>query len=320
MRTEKLETGIEGLWCRQCEDILCQRLNYTRGIIKTEVSYWKGCAEILYDANIISEAQVKEALCRAGYPTTDKKARGRIYDLCSVIAIIVLYILLSVIRLPGIPKAENGVSYIGLFMIGLVTGTHCIVMCGGIMLSQTAHRQIEEGTKRWNMIQYHLGRVFMAAVLGLVFGSVGSMLIFDDKMKSMFYTLTGIYIICIGLSVWGLPGIRRVQAGLPSLCEVSAKYRKARQYGPLAAGIFTAIMPCAASNSMWMLAVSSGSGAKGAGMMLVWALGTVPCMILFGLLSSAVKNHHRMLMMRVNVIFMVTLGLKMLARGIMVIL
>lgn len=320
MRTEKLETGINGLWCRQCEDILCRKLNYTKGIIKVEASYWKGCAVIWYDVDLIKEEQVKDALQKAGYPVTAKKGKGRIYDLCSILAIIILYGVLSVIRLPGIPKAENGVSYIGLFLIGLVTGTHCIVMCGGIMLSQTAHRHIEvaqsSGQKKWAMLQYQMGRVLMAAILGLIFGSAGSMLIFDDKMKSMFYTLTGVYIIFIGLSIWGLPGIRRVQAGLPSLCEVSARYRKAQQYGALAAGIFTAIMPCAASNSMWMLAVSSGSGVKGAGIMLFWVLGTIPCMVILGLLSSAVKNHHRVLMMRINVVFMMTLGLKMLVRGI----
>lgn len=81
----------------------------------------------------------------------------------------------------------------------------------------------------------------MAVLLGGVFGAIGKKLLFSMKAKSMIFTLTGI----------------------PSLCEVRQKKSCVQHRGPFFAGILTALLPCASSNSMWLLAVSSGSAVKG---------------------------------------------------------
>lgn len=320
MNIVEMETQINGLWCRQCEDILCHKLNYTKGVISASISYWKGNAVIQYDADIIDEAGLKESLSKAGYPATEKKISGIWYDVSTILLIITLYILMSIIKLPGIPKADNGVSYLRLSIIGLVTGTHCMMMCGGIMLSQTADKRLDvDNNKRrnnWRMTQYQLSRVFTGVLLGFIFGVVGDILIFSEKAKSMFYVFTGVYILFIGLSMWGLPGIRHIQSGLPSLCKLTGKYHKVQERGCVIAGIITAIMPCAASNSMWILAMSSGSGIKGACMMLVWGLGTIPCMLVLGWLVSIQKRKYNMVMFRINIVLLITLGIKMFMMGI----
>ncbi len=317
MRVETFETGVDGLICRQCEDIFVSHLSYVRGVVSVECSYFRGKAKIRYDADIIMEDKLKQAMDQAGFPATEKNGRGKLYDLFSVLAIITLFCFVRFVNLPFIPKADNGTSYAMLFVIGLVTGTHCMVMCGGIMLSQTSARTIESKKNRIpQVLLYNFGRVLMATVLGLLFGTFGKNILFSMKAKSIIFTLTGIYVLLVALGIWGVPFVRRMQVGIPSLCEVKSKSRLAKNAGPFLAGVLTALLPCASSNSMWLIAVSSGSGTKGMLTMLVWALGTVPCMVLFGLFSSFVTGKKQAIMIRINIVLMMTLGLNLAYMGL----
>lgn len=321
MNESVLDTGVGGLICHQCEDLFKNRITYVRGVISVECSYFRGRATIRYDADLISEAALKQKMEKAGFPATEENGKGRLYDLFSILTVLLLLVLVRTIDLPLIPKADNGTSYAGLFLIGLVTGTHCMVMCGGIMLSQTAERKFEPehshtGKRLLPVVLYNSGRVIMACVLGALFGMIGKIFLFSAKTKSMVFTLTGLYILLIALGIWGVPALRQIQSGIPSLCEVKRKKPAARHTGPFLAGLLTALLPCASSNSMWLLAVSSGSAIKGLQSMFSWALGTVPCMVLFGLFASFLSGRKQAWMIRINIVLMVTLGLNLVITGL----
>ena len=319
MKEEILETGIQGLICRQCEDIIIQKLAYIKGIIKVEASYWKGKVTIKYDPDIISINEIYTKLKDIGFPATNKCGKGKLYDLISVILIIVGCITLKNIKLPMIPTASNGITYLQLFLIGLVTGTHCVIMCGGIMLTQTVSYNFS-ANKKWKVIIstffYNIGRVIMAIILGFIFGKIGNIIIFNSKAKSMIYSLTGAYVIFVGLGIWGIPGIRKIQAGLPTLCDISKKFRNAKELGPFCIGLLTELLPCASSNSMWILAMTTGNGIDGAKIMLAWVMGTLPCMILLGIFSSLFSKTKVAIITRINVILLIVLGVRMLWMGL----
>lgn len=322
MREAELESGVGGLICRQCEDLFRGRLSYVRGVVGVECSYFRGRARIRYDADLLSEEELRHKMEQAGFPATERNGRGRLYDLLSVLAIAALLVVVRAVDLPAIPKADNGTSYLGLFLIGLVSGTHCMVMCGGIMLSQTAERMLGEarphmtGRRLAPVLAYNAGRVAMASALGALFGTIGSAVMFSMKTKSMVFTMTGLYILLVGLGIWGVPALRRIQGGVPTLCEARRKSPTARRAGPFVAGMLTALLPCAASNGMWMLAVSAGGATEGLATMLSWALGTLPCMVAFGMFASMLGGRGQAWMIRVNVVLLVTLGLNMAAMGL----
>ena len=52
------------------------------------------------------------------------------------------------------PQAESGAGFGVLFVIGLLSGVHCIGMCGGIMLTQK------------NAVAYNAGRLLSYTALG----------------------------------------------------------------------------------------------------------------------------------------------------------
>ena len=320
MNESIFESGVGGLICKQCEDILIEKLSFVRGILEVKCSYLKGKVTIKYDSEIINEEKIKEKLEKSGFPIKNKSRTGMLLDIISILIIIGLFFLIRFCNLPSIPKADNNTSYFGLFLIGLVTGTHCMVMCGGIMLSQTSERNIESSKnskKRvFSILLYNISRVLTGAILGLIFGSVGKYIIFSMKAKSMMYTFTAIYIIFVALSMWGVPFLRKIELGIPSLCDVKKKNKFLKNIGPFLGGVFTAILPCASSNSMWLIAVSSGNGINGMLTMLSWGIGTIPCMLIFGLFSSFLSVKKQAWMIRINIILMLTLGFNLLYMGI----
>lgn len=325
MNESLFESHIDGLLCKECEDILLNFLLFKRGIINAECSYFKAKVSIKYDNEIISKDQIKDYLRSIGFPCVSNSFKGKIFDLVSIILIIALFLFIRFVNLPFIPKADNGTSYFGLFLIGLVSGTHCIVMCGGIMLSRTSVKKIDNKKKDikknfFNVLLYNFGRVLTSSFLGFIFGLIGKYIIFTVKIKSIIFTLTGIYILLMALGMWGVPLIRKVQYGIPSLCNLKKKNNFFSTIGPILGGVFTALLPCATSNSMWLIAVSSGSAMNGFLTMLCWALGTVPFMILFGIFSSLISFKKEFLMIRANIILMATLGLNLIYLGLQLVI
>lgn len=311
-----LATPVSGLICRECEDIFMEKISYVRGVISAECSYLKGQAVIRYDSDILSEEHLKENMDKEGFPAREKTIHGWIYDLFSLAVVALLLFLIRKVSLPVIPRIDNSASYPELFLIGLVTGTHCSVMCGGIMLSRTTESRMEKKHARiLPVLFYNTGRVVTASLLGAVFGGLGKKIMFTVKAKSMIFTLTGLYILMTALAVWGVPVLRRIQTSLPSFCSLKKK-DNIKYRGPFLAGLLTELLPCASSNSMWLLSVSSGSALKGMMSMLSWSLGTVPCLSLLGLFASVFHRRSRAYAIRINIVLMTALGINMMVMGI----
>ena len=71
-----------------------------------------------------------------------------------------------------------------------------------------------------------------------------------------------------------------------------------------------------ALSAMWLYAMSSGSAARGALVMLVFSLGTVPLLFLFGALQSFLPRGWMKYIVKGSAVLVVTLGLSMLVKGI----
>ena len=156
-------------------------------------------------------------------------------------------------------------------------------MCGGILLSACAGR---EGRKAQlgAALGYNGGRMLSYTALGAVFGALGTVLTYTLSMKSMLFTMLGLIVALLGLNMWGLlPALPSVPGEQNAVCRLPDKFRRQT---PLLVGLLTGLMPCGALYAAWLCAMSSGSAAKGALLMLAFSLGTVPLMLLFASLGA----------------------------------
>lgn len=297
MKSEIFSEKVDGMICPQCEDEIARKITHRRGILTCRASYRKSCVLAEYDPDIISADEIKAALSDIGYPVGSGKS-GLISDMIGAASVIVLYFALPWLTgLVNVPQAESGAGFGVLFVIGLLSGIHCIGMCGGIMLTQK------------NAAAYNAGRLLSYTVVGAVFGAIGTVITYDAQFKSMLFTICGGLVVIIGLMMWGVPFLRQISPELTKPC----RFKGGR---PLVIGLLTGLMPCGALASMWLFAAASGSALKGAESMFAFGLGTCAVMLLFGAFGALVPAKYNKYILKVSTVLIVSLGLILLSMGI----
>ena len=321
MTTAVLELNVSGMICRACEDAIADALLHTRGVISAQAHYWRSRVTITYDPDIVTEDTLRQVLTNAGYPPGAHGMGGVVVDLICLALVGVLYWglpkLLMLVQVPAL--AEN--ASLGLvFLVGLLTSTHCIGMCGGILLAQTTDAHGVTGHSKRGLIAsaaYNGGRVVSYTAVGAVCGALGAVITYTPNIKSMVFTVAGALVLLIGLRMAGiLPGLRPSETELPGACSLNARTRRRFAGQPLIIGLLTGVMPCGALSAMWLYAMSSGSAVRGALVMLVFSLGTVPLLFLFGALQSFLPRGWMKYIVKGSAVLVVTLGLSMLVKGI----
>ena len=294
MKSEIFSEKVDGMICPQCEDEIARKITHRRGILTCRASYRKSCVLAEYDPDIISADEIKAALSDIGYPVGSGKS-GLISDMIGAASVIVLYFALPWLTgLVNVPQAESGAGFGVLFVIGLLSGIHCIGMCGGIMLTQK------------NAVAYNAGRLLSYTVVGAVFGAIGTVITYDAQFKSMLFTICGGLVVIIGLMMWGVPFLRQISPELTKPC----RFKGGR---PLVIGLLTGLMPCGALASMWLFAAASGSALKGAESMFAFGLGTCAVMLLFGAFGALVPAKYNKYILKVSTVLIVSLGLILLS-------
>lgn len=297
MKSEIFSEKVDGMICPQCEDEIARKITHRRGVLTCRASYRKSCVLAEYDPDIISADEIKAALSDIGYPVGSGKS-GLISDMIGAASVIVLYFALPWLTgLVNVPQAESGAGFGVLFVIGLLSGIHCIGMCGGIMLTQK------------NTVAYNAGRLLSYTALGAMFGALGTVITYDAQFKSMLFTICGGLVVIIGLMMWGVPFLRQISPELTKPC----RFKGGR---PLVIGLLTGLMPCGALASMWLFAAASGSAAKGAESMFTFGLGTCVFMLAFGAFGALVPAKYNKYILKVSTVLIVSLGLILLSMGI----
>lgn len=310
MNLSTAELKIRGMICRACTDAVEAALLQTRGVVSARVSYIKGLATVEYDPELCSEEVLCQSIERAGYLSGEKPKSEYLVDIICVALTAALVWLLTHLKLNAVPQLYEGASLAYVFLVGLLTGTHCIAMCGGIALSQTSNASALRAS-----LLYNGGRVASYTVMGAVFGALGTVIVYTAKAKSIAFTMIGILVAVLGVNMWGLlPGLRALMPQQSSFCSVG-KGRMATR--PLAVGLLTGLMPCGSMYAMWLFAMSGGSALHGALVMLCFALGTVPLMLLFSSLGAIIKPRHMKYMLKLSAVLVTAFGIKMLINGLL---
>ncbi len=189
-------------------------------------------------------------------------------------------------------------GFIALFLVGLLGGTHCVGMCGGIVgaLSLGA-------PARWGMhLAYNAGRIASYSLAGALAGALGgASLALDGQLpvRIALYFLANLMLVALGLY---LTGFTRALAFTERLGQflwrhlqpLTRRYlpaRTAAQAFPL--GLLWGWLPCGLVYSALASALTAGSPGRGAGLMAAFGLGTLPNLLLAGMLLARLNEFTR---------------------------
>jgi uncharacterized protein len=192
-----------------------------------------------------------------------------------------------------------------VFLVGLLGGVHCAGMCGGIVsaISAGVPRPTRHGWRAHLPVlamhgAYSTGRIASYSLAGALAGGVGGVGLLAGSalpLQTTLYVLANLLMVALGIY---LAGFTRVLAPVESLGRpLWARIQPlARRFLPartpaqaLGVGLLWGFLPCGMVYSMLGLALLSGSPASGALIMLVFGLGTLPNLLLAGMLLTRVR-------------------------------
>lgn len=173
----------------------------------------------------------------------------------------------------------------GALLSGLLGGTHCAAMCGGIATSFS----VRQRGGWWMALQPNLGRVLGYVVGGAIVGGFGHALVGLARAPALGLTLraaVGLVLIVAALRLFD----RRGRLGFLTapgggrlwrwLAPLQRRFLPANTAGKrIALGLLWGWMPCGLSSTLLAAAWLQASAVHGALTMLAFGLGTLPVML-----------------------------------------
>lgn len=189
-------------------------------------------------------------------------------------------------------------GFIALFLVGLLGGAHCVGMCGGIVGAL-----VMGAPARWSMLlAYNAGRILSYGVAGAIAGALGAASLGLEGQvpaRLILYLLANVMLIALGFYLLGVTQAlafteRAGQKLWRFLQPLTRRFLPARTVGqafPL--GLLWGWLPCGLVYSALASALSAGSAQRGALLMLAFGLGTLPNLLLAGILLARLNEFVR---------------------------
>ncbi|MBF0448186.1 MAG: sulfite exporter TauE/SafE family protein [Magnetococcales bacterium] len=190
--------------------------------------------------------------------------------------------------------------YFEFLIVGLLSSTHCLIMCGGIVgaLTVSLPLQTRQNPQRLFIFLaiYSLGRLLSYALAGFLAGLFGEFLVntfsLQESHARILFTFSTLILVGIGLHIAGwLPAFARLekigsrlwrsiepvaQSFLPATTRPQA----------LVLGFLWGWLPCGVTYSVLIWSALLGTALSGSLAMISFGLGTVPGILLASYFSG----------------------------------
>jgi sulfite exporter TauE/SafE/copper chaperone CopZ len=323
--------SVTGMHCRGCEAAIESAINELEGIRSVRAHFAKEKVKVTWEDSKTSLAEIFQAIEDNGYacaptPTpTPESRRAKLktalmvsLGLAGVVALIVVGVLLTQGR-PHIPRFDQGVSYGLPFVTGLMTGFHCIGMCGGFVIGYTAREsQRESPSYVMAHLKYGIGKTLSYTAMGAAFGLLGSIVTFTPYLRGIAQLVAGAFLILFGLNNFTHFRFFRVfSIRMPSFLSRFVFVESRKASSPFVFGLLTGLMiGCGPLQAIYVLAAGTGSMVEGAKMLFVFGAGTLPVLLSFGAMTSLISHKVSQRLLALSGVIVIALGLMMFNRGL----
>jgi len=199
--------------------------------------------------------------------------------------------------------------------LGFVGSFHCIGMCGPIALALPGNAAV-----RWRFvlgrIVYNLGRIMTYALLGVLFGSLGSAVRLAGLQEGL-SIFAGVVILFTAV----IPFKKGFTFGIPSAVSkvksaMSILFKKRNFAGLFLIGALNGLLPCGFVYMGIAGALTAGSVGESSFFMVLFGLGTFPAMLAISLGSAFAKPAARNYARRLYPIGAVLIAVLFILRGL----
>ncbi len=297
---------IRGMHCASCEVLIEKKLLTFNNIRSAEASLGKGTIVVEYIHDLPNIGKINQIFERFGYtffnhPPENRKENeseessgGLLNYLIPIIIVVFLFYFLPKTRLASLISVSSSSSLAAFFAFGLLAGlSSCAALVGGLVLSMS---------KQWNELHsnedalskkfqphflFNTGRIISYALLGGLLGLIGSSLKLSASFSSVLVILVSILMVALALQMLGVKTFQKFQISAPKFITRYAadETHFKGKYMPSIMGALTFFLPCGFTITAQSLALLSGSPIQGTLIMLFFALGTLPMLLVIGFSS-----------------------------------
>ncbi|MEM4268261.1 MAG: sulfite exporter TauE/SafE family protein [Candidatus Woesearchaeota archaeon] len=339
-KTEKLEHAnlfVDGMQCKSCEEKLRNAALTVYGVKDAKFDYGSRKGVVTFDPKKTKKEKIririeKEGyLCKEVYIEKDREKSGGIRKSLGLIFLllgiaIAGFFIYNITQRYGIEISE-GMSYWLLFSLGLITGFHCIAMCGGFVVGYTGY--ISRGQKNEQSMYPHMiygaSKTASYTIIGAIFGLFGSIVAFTPLLRGLIGVIAGLFLVFFGLRMLNvIPALQRVSFKTPGFVSKligqnssSNKTNTSIVISPMITGLLNGLMiACGPLLAIYIMAAGTGSMLEGAKMLFVFGLGTLPVMLGFAYFTSLLTQKFTTKIIKVSGVIVILLGVIMLNRGL----
>lgn len=292
---------VTGTHCASCKILIEDILNEQSFVKSARVNLKTETVEVETDSDQTAEvlAQIlTDKIKSNGYSlSAEKKIQENKSDNIIWKAIPIglgFLVLFFILQKSGILNLGIGgqTTPITSFIIGLIASvSSCLAIVGGLVLSLSAKISQDNVSDTKTFLLFHTGRLVSFAVLGGVLGLIGNAIGINFTFTAILGILASIVMLMLGLNLVGV--FARNKIALHSGVFNFFRRIEHKTFTPLIIGFGTFFLPCGFTQSMQVVALSSGSFISGLFIMFAFALGTLPMLVLlsFGSASFAHSKH-----------------------------
>jgi len=321
--------SVTGMHCRGCEAAIESAVNGLEAIRSVRADFAKEKVKVTWDDSKTSLTEIFQAIEDKGYACMPMPSSGSrrsklksflmvSLGLAGIAALLWLGALLTQGR-PHIPRFDQDVSYGLLFVTGLLTGFHCIGMCGGFVIGYTAREsQREKPSYVMAHLKYGIGKTLSYTAMGAAFGLLGSIITFTPYLRGIAQLVAGVFLILFGLNnLTRFRFFRLFSIRMPSFLSRFVFVESGKTGSPFVMGLLTGLMiGCGPLQAIYVLAAGTGSMMEGAKMLFAFGAGTLPVLLSFGAMTSLISREASQRLIALSGIIVIALGLTMFNRGL----
>ncbi|MDD5749761.1 MAG: sulfite exporter TauE/SafE family protein [Patescibacteria group bacterium] len=314
---DKRQIYIEGMHCQACELAIGDTLREIKDLKVKKISHQNGQLEIVYYGRELPLTAVFERIKKLGYnPSLEPIAKDKrqkasfshwLYALLIVFGFYLVYRYLVWIGLfSWLEIGSSSLNYGASFLTGVAASlSTCLVVVGAVVMSFSAKYQAQGNFFQSSLrphLFFHVGRLASFFLLGGFLGLAGSWLGFSQTFNAIFTFLVALVLLYLSFNILGfLPSL--ASFGLKTPAKFLGFWHSLRDsnhfLAPALLGALTFFLPCGFTQSMQLLALSSGSFWTGGLSLFLFALGTVPVLLLLGISTRKIKDFRSSLWKKV---------------------
>lgn len=319
---------VTGMVCGGCENVIETAVSEVAGVVGVKADYPSGLCTLIFEDDQASLDEIYKIIEDKGYqpvlaPVSSGKGRVFIKISLSILALIGIVLLMffsrKLWRQFSVPDISSQLSYGMIFVVGLITGLHCIGMCGSFVIGYTV-KDAEHGRSAYlSHLLYGTGKTLSYAMFGTLFGFIGSVVSITPFISGVSILLAGIFLIIFGLNTLGLFAVlRRIRIKQPEAMARYANKKRRNSRSPFFIGFFSGfLLGCGPLQAMYIMAAGNGDPIEGAKFLAAFGLGTLPALLGFGMATRWLSGAMTHRITQISGVILLVMGTMMLNKGLM---